>query len=128
MKETFIAYRGKDYSKKEIEDALIEANKNYDYTVKVVTAGEDGEALFGKIVFDSYAKQNRDPQIGGTLLNVGGYDLELLHDMAQNIAGGRYNPQDRDQDHRVTRQLFEDFGLDAFHLMSQTDAVLRCVL
>lgn len=119
MKETFIAYQGREFSDREIEDALLEANNNYDYTVKVIHAGGDGETVFGKIVFDSYAKQNRDPQAGGTIVNVGGYDLELLHSMVQGIAGGRYNPQDRDQDHRVTRQLFEDFGPEAFAMMSR---------
>ena len=56
MKETFVAYVGHDITERELEEVLVQANRNYDYTVKVQRAGDDGEALFGKIVFDSYAQ------------------------------------------------------------------------
>ena len=117
MREAFIAFKGHGFSASEVEKALIESNNNYDYTVKVVTAGPDDEAVFGKIVYDSYASNRRDPELGSGLLGVGGYDLELLHTAAQELAGGRYNPGDRDADQRITRLLYADFGTEAFGLL-----------
>ena len=90
MKETFFAYVGTEISEHDLEQALADANKNFDYTVKVVRAGDDDEALFGKIVYDSYASNCRDPEIGGGMFTVGGYDLALLHEAALSIASGAY--------------------------------------
>ena len=117
MKEAFVAYVGKAVGSADIEAVLVEANKAYDYTVKVLTAGPDDEAKFGKIVLDSYASNRRDPEIGGDYLGVGGYDLELLHTTVLQMAGGRYDPHDRDADQRLARQLFADFGTDALHCL-----------
>ncbi|MDO4290990.1 MAG: AAA family ATPase [Eggerthellaceae bacterium] len=119
MKETFVAYVGHGLGERELEDALAAANKDYDYTVKVVRAGEAGEALFGKIVCDSYAKNCRDPELGSGVLAVGGYDLALLHEAAKKIASGRYDPNDRDADQRVVRMAFQDFDLDCMNLLDR---------
>lgn len=193
VRETFIAYVGSDVDEKAIEQALVEANRNYDCTVKVLavpataapgadgvaampgadktasgardddpaavaasahrseapaaaarastasaaaacgapareaaarTAGGkdpacDAKAVFGKIVLDSYAKNCRDPEVGSGVLAVGGYDLELLHDTARRLAGGRYDPHDRDADQRVVRDAFADFDTDAFNLLAK---------
>lgn len=119
MKEAFIAYVGSDVSASEIEQALADSNESYDYTVKVLVAGEHDEAKFGKVVYDSYAANRRDPEVGGSYLGVGGYDLELLHEVAGKLAGGRYDPHDRDADQRVARLLYADFGTDAFDLLAK---------
>ncbi|MGI6032086.1 MAG: AAA family ATPase [Coriobacteriales bacterium] len=119
MKEAFIAYVGQEVSSEEIEKALRESNKSYDYTVKALVCGEHDEAKFGKVVYDSYADNRRDPEIGGNLIGVGGYDLELLHQVTQQLAGGRYDPHDRDADQRVPRLLYADFGTDAFDLLAK---------
>ena len=119
MKETFVASVGLKLKEAELEDLLAEANNDYDYTVKVVRAGKDGQALFGKIVRDSYAENCRDPELRGNLLTVGGYDLSLLHDAAKSIASGRYDTNDRDSDQRVVSMVFADFGEDAFNLLSR---------
>lgn len=119
MKEAFIAYVGQEVSSEEIEKALRDSNKSYDYTVKVLVCGEHDEAKFGKVVYDSYADNRRDPEIGGNLIGVGGYDLELLHQVTQQLAGGRYDPHDRDADQRVPRLLYADFGTDAFDLLAK---------
>lgn len=119
MKEAFVAYVGDEFPASKIEEVLIKHNNSYDHTVKVLTAGPNDEAVFGKIVFDSYASNRRDPEIGGDYMGVGGYDLELLHTVVLDMAGGRYNPNDRDADQRLARNLFADFGTDAFHLLSE---------
>lgn len=119
MKETFVAYVGQGITEHELEEALVAANRDYDYTVKVVRAGDDGEALFGKIVCDSYAKNCRDPEVGGGTLSVGGFDLALLHEAATHIASGRYDPHDRDADQRVVRMAYQDFGFDCFNLLGR---------
>ena len=46
MKETFLAYVGNDISEHDLEQALIAANKNYDYTVKVLRAGMTGSTTW----------------------------------------------------------------------------------
>lgn len=119
MKETFIASVGLALKERELEDLLAASNNDYDYTVKVVRAGGDGGALFGKIVRDSYADNCRDPELRGSLLSVGGYDLSLLHDAAKSIASGRYDTGDRDSDQRVVGMVFCDFGDDAFSLLAR---------
>lgn len=133
MREAFIAYRGTGIDKQEIEEALAEANHDYDCTVKVLDAHTDdpdddadeasqnarAHAVFGKIVLDSYAQHNRDPEVGNGILSVGGYDLSLLHDAAKQMGGGRYDPKDRDSDHRIVRLAFGDFGVDAFRLLDR---------
>lgn len=121
MRETFIACVGCDVDEQAVERVLVVTNRNYDCTVKVLTApaGEDGRAVFGKIVLDSYAKNCRDPEVGSGVLAVGGYDLALLHDAALQLAGGRYDPHDRDADQRVVRDAFVDFDTDAFNLLAK---------
>ena len=119
MKETFFAYVGNEISEHDLEQALIAANKNFDYTVKVMRAGENNEVLFGKIVYDSYASNCRDPEIGGGVFTVGGYDLALLHEAALSIASGAYDPHDRDADQRVVGRAFRDFDTDAFNLLNR---------
>ena len=119
MKEAFIAYVGDEFKGSEFEQLLDEANCDYDYTTKVVVAGPNDEAVFGKIVFDSYSHNRRDPELGDGILGVGGYDLTLLHEVVDKLAGGRYNPRDRDADQRLARQLYKDFGVEAFHLMGK---------
>ncbi len=121
MKETFFAYVGEGISEHDLEEALVAVNKNYDYTVKVARAGADGGvgALFGKVVYDSYAANCRDPEVAGGLLSVGGYDLALLHEAALGIASGAYDPHDRDADQRVVGRAFRDFDTDAFNLLNR---------
>ncbi len=119
MKETFFAYVGDEISEHALEEALVAANKNFDYTVKVMRAGEHDEALFGKIVYDSYASNCRDPEVASGMLSVGGYDLALLHDAALSMASGAYDPHDRDADQRVVGRAFRDFGTDAFNLLNR---------
>lgn len=125
MKEAFIALVGPHaaaspaITETQLEDALVAANHDFDYTVKVLRAGMDDEALFGKVVRDSYASNCRDPEIGADILSVGGYDLELLHAAAKKIASGRYDPNDRDADQRIVRMAFADFGYDAFALLNR---------
>lgn len=119
MKETFFAYVGDDISERDVEGALVAANKNFDYTVKVMRAGDQDEALFGKIVYDSYADNCRDPELASGVLTVGGYDLALLHETATSIASGAYDPHDRDADQRVVGRAFRDFGTDAFNLLNR---------
>jgi len=119
VKETFLAYVGADISERDLEEVLVAANKNFDYTVKVLRAGENDEALFGKIVYDSYAGNCRDPEVASGLLSVGGYDLALLHDAALHIASGAYDPHDRDADQRVVGRAFRDFDVDAFNLLNR---------
>ena len=119
MRETFVAAVSMPFGAKEIERALVAENNDYDCTVKVIAAGHADEASFGKIVLDSYAKNCRDPEVGSGILAVGGYDLALLHDMALALAGGRYDPGDRDADQRAVREAFIDFDADAFHLLAQ---------
>ena len=99
MKETFLAYVGSDIQERDLEEALVAANRDFDYTVKVERAGKDSQALFGKIVRDSYASNCRDPEISGDVLAVGGYDLALLHEAALSMASGAYDPHDRDAYH-----------------------------
>ena len=119
MKETFVAYVGNGISEHDLEQALVSANKNFDYTVKVLRAGEHDEALFGKIVYDSYASNCRDPEVTGGVLSVGGFDLALLHEAALSMASGAYDPHDRDADQRVVGRAFRDFGVDAFNLLNR---------
>lgn len=119
MKETFFAYVGDDISEHDLEEALVAANRNYDYTVKVKRAGDDDEALFGKIVLDSYAANCRDPEVANGMFSVGGYDLALLHEAALAIASGAYDPHDRDADQRVVGRAFRDFDTDAFNLLNR---------
>ena len=119
VKETFFAYVGDGISERELEEALVAENKNFDYTVKVMRAGGADEALFGKIVRDSYASNCRDPELASGLFSVGGYDLALLHDAALSIASGAYDPHDRDADQRVVGRAFRDFGTDAFNLLNR---------
>lgn len=119
MKETFVAGIGLKMKERELEDLLASFNNDYDYTVKVIRAGNDGEALFGKIVRDSYADNCRDPELAGGLLTVGGYDLSLLHEAVKSIASGRYDPNDRDSDQRVVGMVFKDFGKDGFSLLNR---------
>ncbi len=119
IKETFFAYVGSEISEHDLEQALIAANKNFDYTVKVMRAGDDDEALFGKIVYDSYASNCRDPEIASGMLAVGGYDLALLHEAALSIASGAYDPHDRDADQRIVGRAFRDFDTDAFNLLNR---------
>ena len=119
MKETFFAYVGDDISQHDLQETLVAVNKNFDYTVKTMRAGEHDEALFGKIVYDSYASNCRDPEVAGGVLSVGGYDLALLHEAALTIASGAYDPHDRDADQRVVGRAFRDFGTDAFNLLNR---------
>ena len=119
MKETFLAYVGSDIQERDLEEALVAANRDFDYTVKVERAGKDSQALFGKIVRDSYASNCRDPEISGDVLAVGGYDLALLHEAALSMASGAYDPHDRDADQRVVSHAFKDFGTDAFNLLNR---------
>ncbi|MBQ9003196.1 MAG: AAA family ATPase [Eggerthellaceae bacterium] len=121
MKETFFAYVGGGISEHDLEQALVAANKNFDYTVKVLNVTADGgeEALFGKIVRDSYSGNCRDPEIASGMLAVGGYDLALLHEAALSIASGAYDPHDRDADQRVVGRAFRDFDVDAFSLLNR---------
>lgn len=119
MKETFVASVGLHLKERELEDLLASHNNDYDYTIKTVRAGDDGEALFGKIVKDSYADNCRDPELRGDILSVGGYDLSLLHEAAKSIAAGRYDTNDRDSDQRVVSMVFSDFGDDAFNLLNR---------
>ena len=119
MKETFFAYVGTGISEHDLEQALVAANKNFDYTVKVLRAGEGDEALFGKIVCDSYASNCRDPEVAGGMLTVGGYDLALLHEAALSMASGAYDPHDRDADQRVVGRAFRNFDTDAFNLLNR---------
>lgn len=118
MRESFVACIGGAYSERDLEQALAQVNRNYDCTVKVLSGGDDDEALFGKIVLDSYAR-DRDPDIGDGIMNVGGFDLKLLHDAATGLVGGRYDPKDRDSDQRIARLAFADFDTDAFNLLSK---------
>ena len=121
MKETFFAYAGTGISEHDLEEALVASNKNFDYTVKVLCASADSgvEALFGKIVRDSYSDNCRDPEIASGMLAVGGYDLALLHEAALSIASGAYDPHDRDADQRVVGRAFRDFDVDAFNLLNR---------
>ena len=119
MKETFFAYVGDEITEHDLEEALVAANRNYDYTIKVMRAGDDGQALFGKIVRDSYASNCRDPEVAGGMFSVGGYDLALLHEAALAIAAGAYDPHDRDADQRVVGRAFKDFDTDAFNLLNR---------
>lgn len=119
MKEAFFATVGSTLTEGALEEALAASNHDYDYTVKVMRAGDDGEALFGKVVRDSYASNCRDPELSSGVLAVGGYDLALLHQAAKAMASGRYDPNDRDADQRIARMAFSDFGTDCFSLLDR---------
>ncbi len=113
----FIAYIGSDVSTTEIKTVLEKANQDSNYTVKVKQCGRENETIFGKIVHSNYT-DDRDPYYDDNLLNVGGYDLNKLHQTAQRIVNGRYNPNDNDREQKIFRSAYRDFKEDMFSLMS----------
>lgn len=111
--QVFIAYKGTEFRKSEIENALNRICPS-NYTVRYKTRDD---LIFAKVVYNDYI-EDRDPHWNGDngILSVNGYNQDEIERANRNFSN--YGIADSDRYQRITNFMYKDYKTNMFKKLS----------